>query len=77
MEANAIAEILEFGSWALAQDSPARETVPDAPSDVNRERNDQIAAPRSKAHQEPNHRDDDRGRGPDNQILAAAEAMSD
>ena len=38
MEADAVSQILEFGSGAFAQHSPAGEEVPDATSRVNRRR---------------------------------------
>jgi len=77
MEADAVSQILEFGSGALAQHSPERETVPDTASEVNGQRNDQVTAPRFKAQQEPDHRDDNRRRGGHCQVLGAAEAMAD
>src|SRR5260370_13277294 len=73
MNAEAVPQILEFGSGALAQCSPASETVPDTTSEVNGQRHDQVSAPRSKAQKEPHHGDDDRGRSSNGQILAAAE----
>jgi hypothetical protein len=76
MEADAVSQIFEFGFRALAQHSPAREKVPDATSEVNRQWHDQVTAPRSKAQQESEHRDDYRGRGGHGQILGAAEAMA-
>jgi hypothetical protein len=77
MEADAVPQIFEFGARALAQHSPAREKVPDATSEVNRQRHDEVSAPRSKAQQEPEHRDDECGRSCDGQILGAVEAMAD
>jgi hypothetical protein len=76
MEADAVLQIFEFGVSWLVQHSPAREKVPDATSEVNGQRHDQVTAPRSKAQQESKHRDDDCGRGSDGQILAAAEPMA-
>src|SRR5260370_42568728 len=73
MNAEAVPQIPEFGPGAFANPSPARETVPDTTSEVNGQRHDQVSAPRSKAQKEPHHRDDDRGRSSNGQILAAAE----
>ena len=76
MEANAVSQIFEYGVTWLAYHSPAREKVPDATSEVNRQRHDQVTSPRSKAQQESEQRDDYRGCGAHGQILGAAEAMA-
>jgi len=55
MEANAVSQILVFGSGALAQQSPAREKVPDTTSEVYGQRHDQVTAPGFKAQQESEH----------------------
>jgi len=41
METDAVSQIFEFGSGALAQYSPACGKVPDASSEVNGQRHDQ------------------------------------